>query len=64
VAFANYLNVELARNGGEVEILLFSNGFDDPYMPYPEVYEVKTAGEWNRIAGLNQRVKVSLYGNP
>jgi CheY-like chemotaxis protein len=64
VAFANYLKVELARNGGEVEILLFSNGFDDPYMPYPEVYEVKTAGEWNRIAGLNQRVKVSLYGNP
>jgi CheY-like chemotaxis protein len=64
VSFANYLNVELARSGGDVEILLFSNGFNDPAVSYPEVYEVKTAGEWNRIAQLNQQVRVSLYANP
>jgi CheY-like chemotaxis protein len=64
VAFANYLNVELARNGGEVEILLFSNGFSDPQVPYPAVYEIKRAGEWNRVARLNQRVRVSLFRNP
>ncbi|MGD9164801.1 MAG: response regulator [Chromatiales bacterium] len=64
VAFANYINVELANNGGEVEIILFSNGFTEPQLPYPEVYEVKTAGEWNRIARVNQRVRVSLYSNP
>jgi CheY-like chemotaxis protein len=64
VAFANYLNVELERNGGDVEILLFSNGFNDPQAPYPEVYEVKTAGEWNLIARLNQQVRVSLFSNP
>ena len=64
VAFANYLNVELARSGGEVEILLFSNGFNDPAVSYPEAYEVKTAGEWNRIARLNQQVRVSLYTSP
>jgi CheY-like chemotaxis protein len=64
VAFANYLNVELERNGGEVEILLINNGFNDPQVPYPEVYEIKTAGEWNRIARLNQRVRVSLFSNP
>jgi CheY-like chemotaxis protein len=63
VAFANYLNMELARSGGEVEILLFSSGFTDPLVPYPSSYEVKTAGEWNRIARLNQRVRVSLYAN-
>ncbi len=64
VAFANYINVELARSGGDVEILLFSNGFNDPAVPYPAVYDVKTAGEWNRIAQLNQQVRVSLYTNP
>ncbi len=63
VAFANYLNVELARSGGEVEILLFSSGFSDPMVAYPAAYEVKSAGEWNKIAGLNQRVRVSLYPN-
>ncbi len=63
VSFANYLNVELARSGGDVEILLFSNGFNDPAVSYPETYEVKTAGEWNRIAQLNQQVRVSLYSN-
>jgi CheY-like chemotaxis protein len=64
VVFANYLNLELTRSGGEVEILLFSSGFNDPIVAQPPVYEVKTAGEWNRIARQNQRVKVSLYANP
>jgi CheY-like chemotaxis protein len=63
VAFANYLNVELGRSGGDVEILLFSNGFSDPLVSYPPVYEVKTAGEWNRVAGANQRVSINLYNN-
>jgi CheY-like chemotaxis protein len=63
VAFANYLSVETERSGGEIEIILFSNGFSEPLMPYPEVYEVKTAGEWNDIAAQNQHVQVSLYSN-
>jgi CheY-like chemotaxis protein len=63
VAFANYINVELARNGGEIEIILFSNGFDEPLIPYPVEYEVSTAGDWNNIAAQNQRVEVSLYSN-
>jgi CheY-like chemotaxis protein len=61
VSFANYLNVELARSGGEIEILLFNSGFKDPLLPYPSAYEVKTAGEWNQVARSNQRVRVSLY---
>lgn len=63
VSFANYLNVELTRSGGEVEILPFSSGFGDPLIAYPAEYEVKTAGEWNRIAAMNQRIKVTLYAN-
>ncbi|MGD8913965.1 MAG: response regulator [Candidatus Thiodiazotropha sp.] len=64
VAFANYMNVELARSGGELEILLFSSGFDDPLIPYPSIYEVESVAEWNQIAAQNQRVRVSLYSNP
>ncbi|MES9834690.1 MAG: response regulator [Candidatus Thiodiazotropha sp. DIVDIV] len=63
VAFANYINVELARSGGEIEIILFSNGFDEPLMPYPALYEVSSAGDWNAIAAQNQRVQVNLYSN-
>lgn len=61
VAFANYLNVELARSGGELEILLFSSGFNDPLITYPALYNVKTVNEWNSIAAQNQRVRVNLY---
>ncbi len=61
VSFANYLNVELARSGGDVEILLFSSGYADPFVPYPASYEVKTAGQWNRIARINQRIRVAIY---
>ncbi|MET0051174.1 MAG: response regulator [Candidatus Thiodiazotropha sp.] len=63
VAFANYMNVETERSSGEIEIILFSNGFNEPLMPYPERYQVKTAGEWNDIAAQNQRVQVNLYTN-
>lgn len=63
VAFANYLNIESERSGGEIEILLFSSGYSDTLVPYPGRYTVKTAGEWNRIARQNQRVRVSLYSN-
>ncbi|MES9968985.1 MAG: response regulator [Candidatus Thiodiazotropha sp.] len=63
VAFANYMNVESARSGGELEILLFSSGFSDPLIPYPSIYEVKTVSEWNKIAAQNQRVRVNLYSN-
>ena len=63
VAFANYINVELARSGGELEIILFSNGFSEPLMPYPPLYDVKTAADWNTIAAQNQRVQVNLYSN-
>jgi CheY-like chemotaxis protein len=61
VSFANYLNVELTRSGGDVEILLYSSGYTDPFVPYPASYEVKTAGQWNRIARLNQRIRVAIY---
>ncbi len=63
VAFANYMSVETERSGGEIEIILFSNGFNEPMMPYPERYDVKTAGEWNNIAEQNQRLQVNLYTN-
>ncbi|MEW8627006.1 MAG: response regulator [Candidatus Thiodiazotropha sp.] len=63
VAFANYINVELARSGGAVEIILFSNGFEEPLIPYPAAYEASTAGEWNGVAAQNQRIEVSLYSN-
>ena len=63
VAFANYLNVEIARSGGAVEILLFNSGLNNPQFSYPDRYETKTAGEWNRVAGQNQRIQVNLYNS-
>jgi len=63
VSFANNIDVEAARSDGAIDILLLTSGYNDPQIPYPPVYEVKTAGDWNRIAGLNQRIWVSLYSS-
>jgi CheY-like chemotaxis protein len=63
VAFANYLNVEMGRSDGELEILVSSSGFNDTLTNYPALYDVHTAGEWNKVATQNQRIRVSLFFN-
>ncbi|MEN8166961.1 MAG: response regulator, partial [Pseudomonadota bacterium] len=56
LGFANYLNSLSAEDALAIEIFVESDEHGDPVAAYPESYAVKTAGEWNRIAGQNQRI--------
>lgn len=62
VAFANFRAVHAA--GSAVRIELVAHGNVLPRAPYPAGVQGLTAGEWNRIAALNQRVDVSLLPDP
>jgi CheY-like chemotaxis protein len=59
VAFANYLS-ELVVGGGPIQVELEPLGNSRPLMPYGPATDDMTAGEWNRVARLNQRVEIRL----
>jgi CheY-like chemotaxis protein len=61
IGFANFINSYSAEEGGPVEIFVEADAQDEPVVPYPEPYSVKTAGEWNRVAAQNQRIQVRLF---
>ncbi len=61
LGFANYLNSLSAEDALAIEIYVESDEHGDPVAAYPETYAVKTAGEWNRVAGQNQRILVTLF---
>jgi hypothetical protein len=56
VAFANFAATLKQRTGGAIEIAVENGGRTSP-IEYPEQREDTTAGEWNRIAALNNRVE-------
>ncbi|HJX17223.1 MAG TPA: response regulator [Acidiferrobacterales bacterium] len=61
-AFARYLAER--RPGNPIQITLVPHGATRPLAPYPDVASVQTAGDWNRIARLNQRVEIVLSPVP
>jgi CheY-like chemotaxis protein len=60
VAFANFLATSPLLNGGEIEVELVAHGSRDSVRRHGFSPNIRTAGEWNRIAGLNNRVEFTL----
>ncbi len=60
LAFANFLDSAPELAGGEIRIELVSHGLDSPRLQPPGPDAVQSAGEWNRIAALNNRVEFSV----
>jgi hypothetical protein len=56
IAFANFVSTLRQRSGGAFEIEVESGGRTSP-IEYPGQRENTTAGGWNRIAALNNRVE-------
>ena len=47
-------------NNGKINIDVVTDSKDKPLYKYPILYSVKTAGEWNRVARLNNRVEIVI----
>jgi CheY-like chemotaxis protein len=61
-AFARYLAER--RSGNPIQIVTVSHGTSRPLLTYPDSSSGLTAGEWNRVARINQRVEVVLVPAP
>lgn len=62
VAFANFRSAQAA--GGVIRIEVVAHGNTSPKVPYPAGPQGLMAGEWNRIAALNNRVELTLLPDP
>lgn len=60
LAFANFLATSPVLNSGDIRIEIVSHGTERPVVSPPPKDAVHTAGEWNRIAYLNNRVEISF----
>jgi CheY-like chemotaxis protein len=58
-AFSRFL-AERAAPGATPQLLLVSHGKTRPLLPYPDPALVQTAGEWNQIARVNQRLEIVI----
>lgn len=61
-AFARYLAER--RSGNPIQIAVVAHGASRPLAAYPEITTLQTAGDWNQIARLNQRVEIVLLPAP
>lgn len=59
-AFARFV----AQTTGPVRVVVAAQGNARPLAPYPDSASVQTAGEWNAVARLNQRVEIVLVPAP
>lgn len=63
LAFANLVASVRQRTAGSIMLLIDSAGTSRPAAPYPPRSEQLTAGDWNRIAGANNRVEFTAEAN-
>lgn len=63
VVFANYL-ADPSISSGAIHIETEAFGNAEPLVPYPAATDGVTAGEWNRVARVNQRVEIRLLADP
>lgn len=61
-AFARYLAER--RPGNPIQLTVAPLGTNRPRAVYPDLAGIQTAGDWNRIARLNQRVDITLVPAP
>ena len=59
-AFKDFLQQVPELTAGDISIEVAPKGASLPRVEYPAESAVKTAGDWNRIAGLNNRVEMFL----
>lgn len=60
IAFANFVVMAEDRSDGQIRFDISSHGNQQPLLTYPPTPAAVTAGDWNAIAAINNRVEVAL----
>ena len=58
--FANLVGELRSSTRGAADVRVFAGDTMTLLVPYPDVTENLTAGEWNRAAGINNRIEIRL----
>lgn len=58
VAFANMIATARQNANGKMDIQIGAGSADETLTPYPPVSDSLVAGDWNRVAAVNNRVEV------
>ncbi len=64
VGFANFLATSPLVNGGAIDVEVVAHDRRSSARRYPYPASVTTAGDWNAIAALNNRVEYTLLPDP
>jgi hypothetical protein len=65
VGFANFLATSPLVNDSGIEVRVVAHSRNDSVRRYPFPANLQTAGQWNRIAEMNNRIQYSLVpGSP
>lgn len=59
VGFANFIRMSEERTDGRIRYAIVSRGNAEPLVEYPSLPDV-SAGTWNEIAQINNRVEITL----
>lgn len=59
-AFRDFLQQSPELSSGDIAVEVVPRGASQPRIEYPAESDVRTAGDWNRIAELNNRVEMYL----
>lgn len=60
LAFADLVREFSAKTGGAASVEVAYGDTSNTIVPYPEVSETLTAGEWNRAASANNRIEIRV----
>lgn len=63
VQFVQFEQTSPPIQSGDVEFAVSMTGFESPTVPYPQVSDSLTAGEWNSTAAQNQRLTLNIEMN-
>ncbi|VUD41129.1 Response regulator PleD [Thalassocella blandensis] len=63
VQFVQFEQTSPPIQNGDVEFAVNMTGFETPAVPYPQITEGLTAGEWNSTAAQNQRLTLTIEMN-
>ncbi len=64
LAFANFLATSPLVNGGPIDVEVVAHSRADSRRRYPYPANITTAGQWNAVAALNNRVEYELLPAP
>ena len=53
-----------AAPADKIQIEVVSLGKNRPLAPYPDRVMIQTAGEWNQVARLNNRIEIAILPTP